>query len=420
MLRRGSGRPLVWVALIALFVVVSRAAYVSPFQGLSRDGPVYVNALKLDTSYDVPATPGKIGFVLAAALAQTVDPDPVHVYAVVTIALSVAAAVFIYLFATLYLPRRLAAAAAFAVMCGPIVWHYGAVIASYIVWLPCFPAIGYFGVRFLRERRPGLALAAAAATGAALFLRGDMIAFAGPLLVGILAVGRAPLKYWIAAGAVCVACACASFFTTASLTGGPIVYAHRIWAQVLYHVDEGPSTYAPAALVLRNGVKLSMFLVWNTHLLLGPALFAPAAHWRRRRGELVLMALWVLPTLAFSLVVTMCTGGLIFAALPLIAVAAGRGVLSICGGRAPRAAAVMTALGAVFAVQFLGAPLASSRTQRGVIWNVTFAKAGGPAMRAGYYYNLEDFGMDSSLSTVLREIRANEPVPLTPPDLREP
>src|SRR5581483_9435460 len=56
------------LALIVAFVMVSRAAYLSPFVDANRDGPVYVNALKLDRSYDVPATPGKIGFVLAAWL----------------------------------------------------------------------------------------------------------------------------------------------------------------------------------------------------------------------------------------------------------------------------------------------------------------------------------------------------------------
>src|SRR4029077_9308080 len=74
-----------WPAAIVLFVIVSRAASLSPFEDTNRDGPVYVNALKLDRTYDVPSTPGKLGFVLAAAAIDRLGVDPIHAYGAVTI-----------------------------------------------------------------------------------------------------------------------------------------------------------------------------------------------------------------------------------------------------------------------------------------------------------------------------------------------
>jgi hypothetical protein len=66
---------------LSIAIVALHLPFVPPFAGSNRDGPMYINALKLDETYNVPATPGKIGFVLLAALALVFDANPVHAYA---------------------------------------------------------------------------------------------------------------------------------------------------------------------------------------------------------------------------------------------------------------------------------------------------------------------------------------------------
>ena len=409
------------LATLVLFVIVSRAAYVSDFAGVNRDGPMYIAALDLDSrTYEVPA-PGKIGFVLLAAAARKVGANPIHAYAVVTIGLSVVATVFIFLFATLYVPRAIAGAVTLAVMCGPIVWVYGSVIASYIVWLACFPAIAYFGVRYVRERRPGLAIATATAVGLASILRADMTAFAGPLLVGVLALGRAPFKYWVLSAAIGLGSAAVWFFSSAAVSGGLAGYLYLIREQREYHFELGVGGLGLMGGLVRNGVKYSLFLLWDAAPLLLPAalfVYRQRGAIMRRRKELALVTIGLAPILLFSGMMVTCTGGLIFPLLPLLGVAAGRGLLDFFGGRSHLVVASLLLIAAVSTLQFVYAPILSNGRQRNVIVNVMFTKQAGPAIRQRYYYNLEDFDMDSSLANVLRQMRANDPVPRYPADFR--
>ena len=109
--------------------------------------------------------PGNIGYVLLGKLASLFVPDPVTAFLAVNVGLTVLGVVFCYLFATLIVPRSLAAALAFAMSCNPIVWFHGGIIASYPVWLAVLPAIGWFGVRYKREGQFGDLIGTSVALG---------------------------------------------------------------------------------------------------------------------------------------------------------------------------------------------------------------------------------------------------------------
>ena len=145
-----------WVTILVLaaWVVASRVPYLNTDDALGKDGPLYIRSLKLDANYDVPM-PGNIGYVLLGKLAFQFTPDPVSAFLAVNIALTALGAIFGYLCAALVVPRPMAAALTFALTCNALVWYHGGIIASYPVWLAVLPAIGWFGLRYKRERRFG-------------------------------------------------------------------------------------------------------------------------------------------------------------------------------------------------------------------------------------------------------------------------
>ncbi|MHC5543805.1 hypothetical protein ACYOEI_36725, partial [Singulisphaera rosea] len=184
---------LLWIALLTVWVVVSRLPYISDHSYTSKDGPLYIHSLALDRSYDVPM-PGNLGFVLLGKLANLVWPDPLNSYAAVCIGLTVVGAVSSYLLGSLFLPRSLAAATAFALSANAILWWYGEVISSYLVWFAILPTIGWFGARFVRGRRTSDLLGATATLGAGMILRPDLLVFGSSLWLGCVALGRPSWK----------------------------------------------------------------------------------------------------------------------------------------------------------------------------------------------------------------------------------
>jgi hypothetical protein len=101
--------------------------------------------------------------------------------------------------------------------------------------------------------------------------------------------------------------------------------------------------------------------------------------------------------------------GLIFPFLPLLYLGAAKGI-----GDLRKPVLVMVGLGLLSAVQFMATPLLRETDQRRVILNVTFFRYAGPALRARYNFNLDDYGISPALASVVRQIRAPEPVPRAP------
>ena len=146
--------------------------------------------------------PGNIGYVVMGKLASIFVPEPVTAFLAVNIGLTVVGVAFCYLFSSLIVPRGLAAAAAFAMSCNPIVWYHGGIIASYPVWLAVLPAIGWFGVRYKRAGRFEDLIGASVSLGVGMILRPDLLVFGAPLWFGCLVLGRAPWRHWLIGGSI--------------------------------------------------------------------------------------------------------------------------------------------------------------------------------------------------------------------------
>ncbi|WP_165246624.1 hypothetical protein [Paludisphaera soli] len=399
---------------LAWWVVASRFPYLDTFDFMGKDGPLYVNALKLDATFDVPM-PGNIGYVLLGKLANLAWANPVTAYLAVNVILTIVGAAFAYLYATLFVPRPLAAATAWAMTCNPIVWWHGGAIASYPVWLAVLPAVGWFGTRYMRDgRRLGDLLGASVSLGLGMILRPDMLAFGTPLWAGALLLGRAPIRHWLIGGAILAAACCAWFFGTAWVLGGVDVYLHRVEAK--HEGDKaGFSPFVRGLFegLLRNVVKYKLFLAWGSLLILPPFLVGLATSLRRRHWrDLALAALWVGPSWAFSFLVFAGNAGLIFPFLPLLYLGAAIGLRAMSGYR--RATLAMGGLAILSALQFTQTRLRPQHNQRDVILNVTFLRYSGAGLTQRYNFNLDDFGVSPALADVRRQMTNPEPVPALP------
>ncbi|MCH8150892.1 MAG: hypothetical protein IH830_00790 [Planctomycetes bacterium] len=408
----------VYVTLLIIWGLASRLPYVTDFESMGKDGPEYINSLALDETYNVPP-PGNIGFVVLAKAAQVLWPTPVYAYAAVTIAISCLALVFVYLLGTRFMPRPLAAVAALAFSCDTIVWFHGTPIKSYPVWMVALPAIAYFGTRFAQHKRTGDLIAASLALGLCSVVRNDLVAFGGPLWAGCLLLGRARLRDWLLGAAVVGVCVSVWFFSTASLLGGPRAYLQIVRAKHELHEQLGVEGRGLIDGLLRNLVKYGIWLIWSAHLALIPfayCLWRYVRSFRHHWRGLTLAALWMLPSCYFAFIISTFASAQIFQFTPLVYLGALRGlqlwarpgnkILPVAGG-------LLIAL--VCALQFTVTPLLPNSNQRNVIINVNFIKYTGAGIHNDYNYNLVDFGMSSSLKSVVKQLRRPEPVPKIPP-----
>lgn len=409
---------LVLIVVLASWVVASRVPYLNDFDYLGKDGPLYIHSLALDSSYNVPM-PGNIGYVVLGKLARVFAPEPVTAFLSVNIGLTALGVAFCYLFGSLIVPRPLAAAAAFAMSCNPMVWYHGGIIASYPVWLAVLPAIGWFGVRYKRAGRLEDLIGASVALGVGMILRPDLLFFGAPLWFGCLVLGRAPWRHWLIAGSIGLAACCCWFFGTAWVLGGVDVYLERVRDK-----HEFDKTYSALARGLfeglaRNGVKYLLFLAWGTWIALVPFALGVGRElsaWKGRWRGLLLGLLWVGPSLYFSFMIFAGNAGLIFPLLPLLYLAAARGMQGLVGRRRPwQAVAAMLLLGAAGAAQFVCIPLREVKNQRDVILNVMFLRYSGAGITSRYNFNLEDYGVSPSLASVTQQMRAPEAIhPMDP------
>ncbi|MCZ6542603.1 MAG: hypothetical protein O6768_02955, partial [Planctomycetota bacterium] len=402
----------VYVTLLIIWGLASRLLYVTDFESMGKDGPEYINSLALDETYNVPP-PGNIGFVLLAKAAQVLWPTPVYAYAAVTIAITCLALVFVYLLGTRFMPRPLAAVAALAFSCDAIVWFHGTPIKSYPVWMVALPAIAYFGTRFMQHQRTRDLVAASLALGLCSIVRNDVLVFGGPLWAGCLLLGRARLRHWLLGSALVAVCVAAWFFATASLVGGPGALVALVQQKQEVVSELGAAGKGLLEGLLRNLVKYGIWLIWSAHLALIPfayCLWRYVRSFRRHWRGLTLAALWMLPSCYFAFIISTFASAQIFQFTPLVYLGAVRGlqlwarpgnkILPVAGG---------LLIGLVCALQFTLTPLLPNSNQRNVIINVTFLKYTGAGIHSDYNYNLGDFGMSSSLKSVVKQLRRPEP-----------
>lgn len=381
---------------------------------VGKDGPLYINSMKLDATYNVPM-PGNVGWVLLGKLFHAFGLSSLNAFTLVAVLVSVAGTAFYFLLAARFLRPWTAACTTLAMALSPVVWYHAETLMSYETWLAVPPAIAYFGVRYWEERRLTLLYASALAAGIGTILRPDMVVFGGLLFVGVLTLGRAPLRAWVVSALICAVCCLLWVSIVATAIGSLHEYLDRV-----HHQSDFVQTFSARSKgifegLARNGSKYALFMAWGGFFVfpftaLGLARFVACrrAHWR---GALLLI-LAVAPTLYFGVWLFMGTAGLILPSMGAAVLLAGYGLEGWISPSRPLAPAwTMAAIAALFAVQFLFAPLLPQRNQRDVIINVTFTKLSAHAIRAGFNDNLADYGIDSSLGNTIRQFKHPEPIP---------
>jgi len=414
---RRLGFDAVCLIVLALWVVGSRLPCLNTFDFMGKDGPLYIESMKLDASFSVPM-PGNIGYVILGKVAHLFVSNPVEAFLAVNIALTIVGAWFAYLFASLWISRPLAAASAFALTCNPMVWWHAGIVASYPVWLAVLPAVGWFGARYQHNGKLGDLIGCSAALGLGMILRPDLLFFGTPLWFGCLLLGRASIKHWLIGIAILAVACCVWFFGTSWVLGGVGEYLGRVEAK--HEGDKAGFSLFQRGLyegLARNVVKYGLFLAWGSILAVPPFVAGliystRPRHWR----ALLIAALWVGPSWAFSFIIFAGNAGLIFPFLPLLYLGAAVGLRRLAGERP--AVVGLVAIGLMGAVQFGAAPLLTQHNQRDVILNVTFLRYTAAGINQRYNFNLDDFGVSPALADVRRQMRNPEPIPQEP-ELRD-
>ncbi len=384
---------------------------------VGKDGPAYINAMKLDRTFDVPM-PGNVGWVLLGKLFHAFGLSPVNAFAAATVSVSVAGTLFFYLLAARFWRPWMAACCALAMALSPVVWYHADTFNTYETWLCVCSAIAYFGVRLLEGGGHRWAYRAAVATGLGTILRPDMVTFGGPLLIGFLALSRAPLRVWAACVGICAACCCVWFFTTAAALGGPAEYLSRVHKQVEYIETYGTGAKGFFEGLGRNSAKLALVLAWAGPFVAPFAVLGLLRVLRRARTHwrwIVLGGLALAPSLYFAIFMFMGSPGLVLPTMGVGFLLAAYWLDDVLRARGPNAPLwAMGIVGALGAVQFLATPILEERTQRDVILNVMFTKLSAHAIRRPYNANLADYGIDASLANTLRQMRHPEAIPHIP------
>ena len=407
------------VLALTAFVVASRLLYIVPFESVGRDGPLYINALKLDGSYDVPM-PGNIGFVVAARAVNLVCPDPVRAYGWLNIALATIGVTATYRVGRFWLTPAVAGVAALALATSTVVWWHGGAISSYLVWLATLPLLAFYGLRFVRDRHTVDAIAASLVLGIGSTLLQDLLMFGGPLWLVCLLLGRVRLRDFLIGGLIVAACCALWLGAMSTILGGLDPYLAKVHAKHEWHVETF-SFQARGLLegLVRNGVKYGFFVLWSAGLVVFPAalgILARLAHPVRNWRSLLLGVAWTAPSLWFSFTIFTGNAGLIFPVLPLVYLAAADGLkVLLRDGNGVRTTVALLLFGLASLVQFTRAPLPRETDQRQAILNVTFFKYSGTGLRANYYYGLLDFDIDTSLQSIMAQMKHPQPVPRMPP-----
>jgi len=402
------------LAVVVGVTLLSRLAYWPPGL-LGKDAEAYINSMKLDASYNVPM-PGNVGWVLMGRLFATFL-EPQHAFTVATVLVSVVGAAYLFLLCSLLFERWLAVATAIGTMLSPMVWYHGVPVMTYVTWIAIPPAIAYYGVRYWRERQVWLLHAAALATGVGTILRPDMVAFAGPMLGGILIMGRAPLlKGWLVSLGVCIACCAIWFFITAAAIGSVTRYLEMVRGQTELIDSYGIQKKGLVEGLVRNGGKFAIILTYSG-LFVAPlavlGFIAILRAWRMNLRAIALGMTALAPSLYFGVLLFMGNAGLV---LPTVVAAflLASYWMTCVPARQRFALPVMAVVAALGAAQFVLTPVLPVVNQRSVILNSMLLGYSGNGIRQMWEYNLVDFGVESTVSNAVRQMRNPEPVPKIP------
>jgi hypothetical protein len=410
--------PFLCTLAVTLF---SRLAYWPPGL-LGKDGPLYINSMNLDSTYNVPM-PGNIGWVLLAKF-FTLFADPVDSLVLTSIFVSLVGTSFLFLLCSLFLRPWMAAVTTMAASLSPLVWFHSVPALSYQTWIAVPPAIAYFAARYAAERRIWLLYAAAIATGLGTILRPDMVVFAGPLFGGFLILSRPPvLKGWVVCAGICLLCCLVWFTLTAWVLGGPRIYLERVQAQSDYIATYGVGHKGVIDGLARNCGKFGILLSWGAAFISLPALAGVCMmlrEWRTRWRVLILGTLALSPSVGFACILFMGNAGL---TLPLIVASfllAAAWLEVKLAHHSRLGLLTMATIGLLGAAQFIFTPMLPATNQRNVIINALWFGYSGASIRRLYGYNPADFGIDSSVSNALRQMRNPEPIPYFPPGFQDP
>jgi hypothetical protein len=256
-------------------------------------------------------------------------------------------------------------------------------------------------------------IATAWSLGIATFFRQDMVMFGSPLLAVFLCLGKASKQAWFKCIGICALCCVLWFGMSAYTIGGVTPYLARVAAQHAYHTHH--FSFASKGWfegLLRNLGKYGVMLVWATHVWLIPVMgftWHVLRHMKQHLKQILTVAAWMVPFWYFAWFIFMGNAGLLLPAIQAVVLIATYALWRWEKQHPWKGFATLSAaLGCfLFATQFAGIPLLPNNTPLQKIANVTFLRYSKHGLYTHYSQNMSDFGMDTSLSSVLDAFKTN-------------
>ncbi len=364
---RFRGRDWAIAGVLVVLTVATRLPFVPPLIAHS-DGAEYAFALeKFDMARGYPHAPGYPYFILCAKPLYTLTGDANLSLVAVAIAFSALACGALYLLGTALFGPWVGLAAALLLMTDSNFWRFGVSWMSYpagVFW-GSVVALTAYRARTLSSR---WTIVSALAIGIAGGFRQQILSFFTPMWLWFSRrVGCARLVL----GMVLIAILTVVWIGwVSSWTGGYSVYqasSQEQWTEVIYDSSVfAVASQGPAALVERLTHRLG---VWSELLFGGrshlsvlawllPLLYALGRVLRpqliRSDDRIQLLILWLLPIMAFHLLVNMDTRSYVLIYMPALCLLAGLGIYLLCAdlsssrARAlPVCMAVVVALGII-------------------------------------------------------------------------
>lgn len=377
--RTAAGRVRSWqvLALVAVLLAL-RLPILSHPVPVHPDETAFIDGFGFPRVYPVHP-PGYAGWVGLGTVLYSIGLSPYAAYQGWCVVASIAGPVVFLLLAARRLPVALAWWTALALGVTPAVWFWGVTAMTYVPAM-CFAVcaawacMGEGGATARRERlRIGLASMLVGMT-----IRLDLLVYVGPMLLfaawrnSRAAAARTAVS--MAVGAAALAGGIALLYSRDPASDMAARFAHS--REVFFGTSVFVAGLADG--LARNAVKIVANAGWALGLAAPVVAWAAVALWRRREREpgTAMLALWIVPGLAFQLL-THVAQGYLLPLVPGVLLLAAMGLHAACSAR--RAQTIMTAIAVCSAAQFVFYPWSaeSGGVKRSIDAKVAFQSARG-------------------------------------------
>jgi hypothetical protein len=309
--------PAVIMLVVCAIRLLTRAKHLlHPISFAIASGSVSYNPALLS-----PPPPGSPALVGLVKLILLIHPDPCLAIELISAAASAVACAYLFLFANRLTNTTLALTVTSALAFNPLFWFYGANPLPYTLLSAFVLAVVYHLWLALERHTLHFPLACLiAGVGGAFCL--DILWFLLPLLVWIAFLLRREVKYLLAGILLCLIIPLAGLLLATAASGGLSAFVHASRQTFLSQLSAYSAVFGKES-AFNLLLKLTCWTLVGATIPLLALFFLPVSAAKRRVAAkngflLPFFLLWVIPALAFFILVYILDAGYLLAILPAL------------------------------------------------------------------------------------------------------